>query len=112
MMAIEFIHTYIQDPALVDQRTFTRAQERTMLEAFIARDDEELKQLKQRRRPGRPRTKRQDLLQMRRSHEMEVYNGGWKVPDLEDEKNVKMFRNWKGEVGGLVVVKMIELKPE
>ncbi|KAG7807655.1 hypothetical protein KL921_003950 [Ogataea angusta] len=75
------------------------------IEEFITRDDEELEELRAERRPGRPASKRQDLLEIRRKQEVHVYETGWNVPDLRDPKTVKLLRNWNGDRGSLTALK-------
>lgn len=66
-------------------------------------------QLKKERRPNRPPTKRQELLELRKDAEMKHFETGWKLPDLTDTKNVEIFRKWKGDTGGLNTITLVEI---
>jgi translation machinery-associated protein 16 len=79
------------------------------LDRFISRDDEELSKLKASRRPGRPSSNRQDLLEQKINTEKKEFETGFKVPDLSDKTSVGHLKNWKGDRSGLSIIKFIRI---
>jgi len=110
LMALSFINEYINTDQLSSKEAFTVDELKSMLKTFICRDDDELDQLKKERRPNRPPTKRQELLELRKDAEMKHFETGWKLPDLTDTKNVESFRKWKGDTGGLNTITLVEIR--
>ncbi len=110
LMALSFINECINTDQLSGRDTFTVDEIKGMLQTFICRDDDELEQLKKERRHNRPPTKRQELLELKKDAEVKHFETGWKLPDLTDPKNVKIFRGWKGDTGGLNSIRLVEIK--
>lgn len=90
-----------------EQEVFSVAEVRVFVEAFIARDDEEIEELVEARRPGRPASTRLQQLQQRRAHEEHVFDTGFEVPDLAVKENVERLRAWNGTSGGVGVINMV-----
>ncbi len=65
--------------------------------SYLSRHDEELAEVKSQRRPGRPSSTREDLLQQFMTTEDREYNAGFWIPDMEDEENLRKLREWNGE---------------
>ncbi|KAH3671051.1 hypothetical protein OGAPHI_000762 [Ogataea philodendri] len=84
--------------------TFEPSEIHAFIQTFIARDDDELEQLRAERRPGRPATKRQDLLEQRKAKESHMYETGWSIPDLQNKTTVELLRNWNGDRGSLTAL--------
>ncbi|ODV83028.1 hypothetical protein CANARDRAFT_178044 [[Candida] arabinofermentans NRRL YB-2248] len=80
------------------------------IDTFINRDEDELQELKDNRRSGRPASKRQDSIELRMKSDLNLYKSGWDIPDLTDVDNVKLLRNWKGERGGITAIKFKTFK--
>ncbi|QPG73928.1 hypothetical protein FOA43_001243 [Brettanomyces nanus] len=106
----KFFQECINTGDLVEKDKFTIQDMQSMLDMFIKRDDEELDLLKKLRRSGRPPSRRQVVLQLKREHEYRVFSTGWKIPDLDDTRTVELFRKWKGDNGGLTALKFREIK--
>ncbi|KAI4959416.1 hypothetical protein J4E86_003138 [Alternaria arbusti] len=83
-----------------------------MIEDYLGRDDEELAQLKAARRPGRPASTRQNLLEIHQNTERDEYAAGFWVPDLEDELNLKKLKDWNGEWAQLATLKFSRISKE
>ncbi|OJD14424.1 hypothetical protein AJ78_05225 [Emergomyces pasteurianus Ep9510] len=64
---------------------------------FIARNQPELDQLQQERRPGRPPVKREDVLRDKIQAENKEFESGFWLPDMGDVENVKKLAEWNGE---------------
>lgn len=109
---VDFYQEYINTKDVLDKETFTVDEMKALIETFINRDMDELDQLRDARRPGRPTSKRQDLLEFRVKQERHVYLTGWKVPDLRDSVNVTKLRLWQGGHGGLTSIKFVTVKKE
>lgn len=77
--------------------------------SYLSRHDKELAELKSQRRPGRPSSTREDLLQQFMTMEDREYNGGFWIPDMQDERNLRILRQWNGEWTALNTFKFIRL---
>ncbi|TID29682.1 hypothetical protein CANINC_001802 [Pichia inconspicua] len=109
---VDFIQEYINSEEALKREIFDVDDMQALIETFINRDMDELEQLRASRRPGRPSSKRQDLLEFRIKQEQHVYETGWKVPDLRDPVNVTKLRLWQGGHGGLTSIKFVLVKKE
>ena len=69
--------------------------------SFIDREDDELAEAKQERRPGRPPTKTEERISQRKEAEEREFRGGFWVPELRDEESRLKVERWGGEWGGL-----------
>jgi translation machinery-associated protein 16 len=83
-----------------------------MIEDYLGRDDEELLKLKAERRPGRPASTRQTLLEQNQATEQGEYASGFWVPDLEDAENLKKLKEWPGKWSGLATLKFARISKE
>ncbi|KAI8148026.1 translation machinery-associated protein 16, partial [Fennellomyces sp. T-0311] len=81
----------------------TKAQVYELIDMYLKRHDEELEALDQQRKKGGHRTKvpRHDLLTALKTSEESEYKSGFELPDLMVEKNVRMLREWDGDVNGM-----------
>ena len=70
---------------------------REAITKYLNREDETLAALKAERRPGRPPSTKQTLLEQQRDLEQKEYVSGLWMPDMRDESNVKRLKNWKGD---------------
>lgn len=82
-------------------RLYTESEVKSLIETYIDRNASELQTLVEERRPGRPKSSRQDLLERTRELEWSEYGSGFKVPVMDDFLNLEELRNWRGDVGGL-----------
>ena len=83
-----------------------------MINSYLNRHNEELAELKSTRRPGRPSSTREDLLQQFMTTEDREYNGGFWIPDMQDEGSLKILREWNGEWTALNTFKYVRLSRE
>jgi translation machinery-associated protein 16 len=63
---------------------------------WLTRNDLLLKQEQASRRKGRPKSAKEDQLAESKRQDAEEYRTGFELPDLTDENNVKLFRQWDG----------------
>lgn len=104
-----FIQSAINSDSLKGKKVFTYEDTAVLIQEFIARDDDELNELKAKRRSNRPPSGRQLLLQQKRDLEMEEFKSGFLCPDLTDEDNVVFLRAWNQTFGGLSTLKLIRV---
>lgn len=93
-------------------RAFSVAETRSLISAYIGRRDADLEAERKLRRPGRPKSAKEDQLAMAIQAEHDEYRTGFKVPDLTDPHNVLALIQWPGDWGGLNNVKLVEVKRE
>ncbi|KIW27838.1 uncharacterized protein PV07_07539 [Cladophialophora immunda] len=88
-----------------------------LTQSFIDREDEELAEAKQQRRPGRPPTKQEEKISQRKEVEEREFRAGLWVPELRNEESRRKVERWAGEWGGLNtldfvrVIKSGDIKP-
>lgn len=80
--------------------------------SYLGRQNEELAELKSQRRPGRPSSTREDLLQQSITTEDREYNVGFWIPDMQDEGNLRILREWNGEWTALNNLMFLRLSRE
>lgn len=88
------------------------AEIQAMIEDYLGRDDEELAKLKAERRPGRPPSTRQSLLETSQKTEQNEYASGFWVPDLEDTANLRKLKEWNGTWAQLATLKFCRISKE
>ncbi|XBW37440.1 hypothetical protein QEN19_003021 [Hanseniaspora menglaensis] len=110
LLRYTYIQELIKSDDLIEETTFSREDIAKFVELFIARDDEELAELKKNKRSNRPPTNRQLLLEQRKKAENQEFNIGFLAPDLTDVESVEGLRTWNGTFGSLNQVKKFRLK--
>lgn len=90
---------------------YSEPEVRSLIETYLGRNDSELQSLVETRRPGRPKSTRQDLLERTKELERSEYESGFKVPVMDDVLNLEELRHWKGDVGGLQKVRLCLVRP-
>ena len=80
-----------------------------ILASYIQRNDDELAKFKSERRPGRPRSNREDRLKQLISTEEREFEGGFWIPDMTDARNIELLQNWNGEWTSLNLLKYVRL---
>ena len=80
--------------------------------SYLTRHDQEFAELKSQRRPGRPSSTREDLLQQSVKTEHREYDGGFWIPDMQDEGNVRLLRGWNGEWTALNTFRYVRLSKD
>lgn len=76
---------------------------------FIGRQDEELAELKAAQRPGRPRSKGEELIQNRIDVEMGQFKAGFWAPEMRDAESLDKLKRWGGQWGGLGTLKFVRV---
>ncbi len=76
---------------------------------FISKDDDELKKLRDQRRPGRPASSRLSILEEKIKHDKSEFETGFLLPDLSNVKTVQSLREWKGNSGGLNLINSLRI---
>ena len=72
---------------------------------YLNRNDEEVDLLKAERRPGRPASTRQTLLEDQKKTEQREYDSGFWLPNLQDEETLVKLDKWQGDWIGLGVMR-------
>jgi translation machinery-associated protein 16 len=102
---VEFFQTAATEHASI----FSLPDIQVLIEQYIHRDDEELETLKAERRPGRPASTREDLLKQKQNAEVGEYKSGFWVPDLEDDLNLQVLKEWDGRWASLHKLKFVRI---
>lgn len=110
LAGVQFMKDRVNDHP--DQEVFLLEQMKSFIEEYIGRNDEELKGLKEQRRPGRPATSRQLQLEVVIEDEKQVYATGFKIPDLSNKETVERLKLWNGTSGGTTVMKFIHVSKD
>ncbi|CAK7240871.1 MAG: translation machinery-associated protein 16 [Sporothrix thermara] len=66
------------------------------VKSFVHQYDEEMEELKQARRPGRPASMREDTLKVKIAALEKEFQNGFLVPDLTSQDNVSALERWDG----------------
>lgn len=103
-----FSQTAKQTP---EKLSWTVDEIKEITEVYLARDDDELEALKKSRRPGRPSSSKQDMLQMRTDKEQHEYKTGYMVPHLGDEETVRALKTYNGR-GSMANAVYIRIRPD
>lgn len=77
---------------------------------FLARNDDELEELKAERRAGRPASTRQTLLEQQQKMEKQEYESGFWLPNLQDEETLIKLDRWKGDWVGLGIMRFVRVE--
>lgn len=83
------------------ERPLTDEEIHAAITEYLARNDEELAELKAERRVGRPASTKQETLERAREVEAREYETGYWMPDMKSEVNVAKLAIWKGQWSGL-----------
>ena len=80
-----------------------------LIPEYLARNDEEIDLLKAERRPGRPASNRQTLLEDLKKTEDREYDSGFWLPNLQDEETLIKLDRWKGGWIGLGILRFVRI---
>lgn len=83
-----------------------------LTQSFVAREDEELEEVKAERRPGRPPSKIEERINGRKDAEEREFNSGFWIPDLRDQDGRDKLDKWSGDWAGLNTLKFIRITKE
>ncbi|SCV02515.1 LAME_0H02256g1_1 [Lachancea meyersii CBS 8951] len=98
---VKFLQDVVKMDSFQSRETFTLEETVLFAKQYIGRDDDELEELKQKRRSNRPPSNRQVALQQKRDTEMKELESGFLVPDLTDADNVAFLRRWNHSFGSM-----------
>lgn len=77
--------------------------------SYLTRHDDELIEIEESRRTGRPASKReQDLKDCKRKEE-EEYRTGMEIPDLTNSINVGLLRQWDGDSQSSLMFRIVRI---
>ncbi|EGV60577.1 translation machinery-associated protein 16 [Yamadazyma tenuis] len=107
LMIIKYIQEEVKQAS--DQEVFGLDSMKSYIENFLSRFDDEVEQLQGERRPGRPASARQQILEQLIQSEKSNYVSGIKVPNLSDKLTVDLLRKWNGTIGGVTAFKYINV---
>ncbi|KAK4936537.1 translation machinery-associated protein 16 [Elasticomyces elasticus] len=88
-----------------------------LTQSFIDREDEQLAEAQQQRRPGRPPSKLEEQIKLRKDSEEREFRGGLWVPELRTQESRSKLERWNGEWDGLNTLEFVrvvrngEIKP-
>lgn len=105
-----FIQNILKDDSTKEEYSIDEM--KTIIEDFINQNNEELEKLKSERRKSRPPTNRQNLLEEKLKHDLDVYKTGFKIPDISDKLTVERVRDWNGTTGATTVMKFIRISKD
>ncbi|PWN37913.1 uncharacterized protein FA14DRAFT_159732 [Meira miltonrushii] len=77
--------------------------------SFLERHSDELKEIEAQHRPGRPTPMPLIQLRERIARERLEYENGIDIPDLMNEANVKILRDWQGDVNALGLFRFVRI---
>ncbi|KAI1139254.1 translation machinery-associated protein 16 [Hypoxylon sp. FL0543] len=80
-----------------------------LIKAFVHQHDEELNEMKKTRRPGRPASAKEDLLNVKIDKLQKEYQNGFLIPVLDAEENVKLLSRWEGSWSYLTTLKWVRV---
>lgn len=80
-----------------------------LIQQFLTRHDEEIAALRAERRPGRPASTRQTLLEQQVTHEAAEYDSGFWIPNMQDEEALQRLDEWTGSWLALATLTFVRL---
>lgn len=89
----------------------TPQQVRELIETYLDRHSDQIKQLQAEHRPGRPLSKRIDeLLLIQRTERAEYEGAGFELPDLTSRANLEALQKWDGTRESLNLVRITRVR--
>jgi translation machinery-associated protein 16 len=82
---------------------------KSLILEYLSRNDAELDLLKAERRPGRPASNRQTMLEDHKKTEEHEYESGLWLPNLQDEETLVKLDKWNGDWIGLGVLRFVRI---
>lgn len=80
-----------------------------LVEAFIGRENDELSELQAAQRPGRPKSKAEERIQLRIDAEQHEFESGFWIPELRKPDSIAELARWKDDWGGLNTLKFVRV---
>jgi len=88
---------FFQDQLPETLNPFETEEIRALVQEYLDRNNEESEQLKAERRPSRPASTRQTLLEQQMELERKEFESGFWIPNLQDEETLIKLDAWKGD---------------
>lgn len=110
LMIVKYIQEEVNQ--VPEKEVFGLDEMKAYIENFVCRFDKELDQLRQQRRPGRPQSSRQQILEEKVKHDKNLFRTGQKIPAINDRESVKKLRTWDGSIGGSTAFKYIHVSKD
>lgn len=101
--------SWFQEVVKERESPLSDAEIQQLVEDFIAREQDELDELKAAHRPGRPRSKAEERLQNRIDAEEREFKAGFWMPDLRNEECLTKLKRWGGQWGGMSTMSYIRV---
>lgn len=101
-----FIKNKITDE---DKRSYSLDEMKSFVKDYVYRYSGEIEKLQRERRPGRPKSSRQQKLETLQTSDEQTFLSGYIVPDLSDEANVLRLRAWNGTTGGVTSIRHVKI---
>ena len=79
---------------------------------YLGRHDDELAALQAEQRPGRPKSKQLLELEERIEKEKREYREGMEVPDLCNDINVSILREWQGDPQAMHLFRFVRISSQ
>jgi len=108
LLRVSFLQSELSSATTVLSVPETQA----LIEKLLARNNDALAEEKAQRRPGRPASTRQGVLEQLMKEERNEYEGGFWVPDLRAEETVETLAKWGGHWNGLANMKFVRIDSE
>lgn len=105
LMVVKYLQEEVKQ--VPEKEVFGLDDMKAYLENFISRFDGELEELRAARRPGRPASSRQQILEEKVKYDQGIYATGYKIPDISDKLTVNRLREWNGTIGGVTAFKFV-----
>ncbi|PGH19298.1 hypothetical protein AJ80_04051 [Polytolypa hystricis UAMH7299] len=83
-----------------------------LITRYLSRFNEELEQLQQEQRKGRPPSKREEVISQKRDLEAKEFATGLWLPDMGQEDNVKRLKAWNRDWSAMSAIAFIRLSSE
>lgn len=91
----------------------TPQQVRELIETYLDRQSNEIRQLRAEQRPGRPLSKRIDELLLIQKTERAEYEGpGFEMPDLTSGTNLEALKKWDGTRESLDLIRITRVRKQ
>lgn len=103
---------FIQDRLPETLHPLAVAEIQTIIQDYLDRNQEELAELKAERRPGRPPSTRQNLMEQQMSVEVKEYESGFWIPNLQDEETLVKLDKWQGDWVGLATMRFVRVNKQ
>ncbi|KAI5863887.1 translation machinery-associated protein 16 [Durotheca rogersii] len=83
-----------------------------LVKTFVHQHDEELSEVKKTRRPGRPASAKEDLLQVKIDKLQKEHQSGFLVPALDSEENATLLCRWEGSWSYLTTLRWVRVSSD